>query len=140
MAESPTSRSLQYARNKMNFLQIGVVERWIPGANIRKDLWGIVDLVGITPDFKFMFIQATADSGHAARRKKSIESGVIEQINAAGGQFEIWSWGKKGPAGKRKLWTLRREWLAPGVQFGTGGGIEIVSKTWMEQCPKRGPS
>src|ERR1700742_3464965 len=26
----------------------------------------------------------------------------------AGNQFEIWGWRKRGPRGKRKVWTLRR--------------------------------
>ena len=40
MSQSPTSRCLAYARK--NIGPAGVVERWIPGAMIRKDLFGIM--------------------------------------------------------------------------------------------------
>ena len=105
MASSPTSRSLDYCRKQGWTCQ--VVEKWIPQAKRRIDLFGCIDVVAL--DGNPLGIQACAGSSHAARRAKAIAEPRLQLWLDAGCRFEVWSWTKKGKAGKRKLWTLRRE-------------------------------
>ena len=105
---SPTARSLAHCR-KLRW-PAGVVERWIAAVQIRKDLFGCIDLVAIA-DGGILGIQATTGGNHASRRTKAIAEPRLRAWLKAGGLFEVWSWEKQGSAGKRKLWQLRRERL-----------------------------
>ncbi len=113
---SPTQRTL--AECKRRGWIAGVVERHIPfprpqGTKI--DLFGVIDLVVIVPSKfdvgRILAIQATGGSGgvHAARRAKILAEPRAKAWVDAGGRLELWSWSKRGGAGKRKLWTLRIE-------------------------------
>lgn len=64
---SPTQRSLKILRD--DGWLCDVVERWIPGANIRKDLFGIGDILAIKPGERPKLIQVTS-TGVSARIKK----------------------------------------------------------------------
>ena len=105
---TPTARSLAELR------RLGwtgeVVEKWIPQAKIRRDLFGIFDIVAITPD-GLLGIQCTSGSNHASRVHKVQESDALPKWLGAGCHAEVWSWSKRGERGKRKLWVLRREEL-----------------------------
>ena len=105
---SPTSRSLAELR-RLGYAA-DVVERWIPSARIRKDLFGIFDIVAITPE-GLLGIQCTSGSNHASRATKMRESETLPKWLAAGARAEVWSWAKQGERGARKLWTLRVEAL-----------------------------
>lgn len=104
---SPTQRTLEYCRKQG--WTAGVVEKWNPHARIRQDLFGCIDIIVIDDEHGLLAIQATSGSGHAARRKKSIAEPRLKLWLLAPARFEIWSWAKRGPRGKRKTWTLRRE-------------------------------
>lgn len=104
---SPTARSLKHAREKLGW-HVDVVERWIPRVNIRKDLFGVIDLVAIAGS-QIVGIQATTGAHHAHRREKALAEPRLRAWLAAGGGFEVWSWEKQGPVGKRKVWMIRRE-------------------------------
>lgn len=88
----------------------GVVEKWNPHARIRQDLFGCIDII-VIDDLEQgpLAVQATSGTGHAARRKKSVAEPRLKLWLEAPARFEIWSWSKRGPRGKRKVWTLRRE-------------------------------
>jgi hypothetical protein len=105
---SPTQRSLEHCR-KQGWIA-GVVEKWNPHARIRQDLFGCIDLI-VIDDLEQgpLAVQATSGTGHAARRKKSVAEPRLKLWLEAPARFEIWSWSKRGPRGKRKVWTLRRE-------------------------------
>ena len=105
---SPTQRSLAYCRK--NGWTVAVVERWNPFAKIRQDLFGCIDIL-VLDDLEQgpLAAQVTSGSGHSARKKKSLLEPRLEMWLKAPARFEVWSWSLKGPAGKRKLWTLRRE-------------------------------
>lgn len=105
---SPTQRSLEFCR-KQGWIA-GVVEKWNPHARIRQDLFGCIDLI-VIDDLEQgpLAVQATSGTGHAARRKKSVAEPRLKLWLEAPARFEIWSWSKRGPRGKRKVWTLRRE-------------------------------
>lgn len=107
MAASPTQRSL--AECKKRGWPAYVVEKWIPGARIRKDAFGFGDVLVLDGRPGSMLIQATV-TGAVATREKKIRNDCAEMAKAwtdAGNRIEIWGWAKRGPVGKRKLWTLK---------------------------------
>ncbi len=101
---SPTQRSL--ALIKQSGWTAQIVEHWNAYAKVRVDLFDCIDIVVLT-GYSILGIQTTSDSNLSARVKKALESPKIKLWLESGGCFECWGWGKKGPKGKRKLWTLR---------------------------------
>ncbi len=110
MASSPTARSLQECKKRG--WSAHVVEKWNQYARKTFDLFGCIDIVALTDD-GIMGIQATSGNNHAARVAKILAEPLALKWVKRGGQFEVWSWAKRGDAGKRKLWTLRTEDVAP---------------------------
>lgn len=104
---SPTQRTLKHLRDAG--YTVAVVERWNQYAKIRQDLFGIIDLIAISPIAGIVGIQACAGASHAARRAKSIAEPRLRTWLQAGGKFEVFSWSKTGARGKRKTWTPRCE-------------------------------
>lgn len=105
---SPTQRSLAYCRDQGWAVQ--VVERWNPYAKIRQDLFGCIDIIACDgTGGGVLGIQATSGANHASRREKALAEPRLQKWLASPARFEVWSWSKQGPRGKRKLWTLRRE-------------------------------
>lgn len=107
---SPTQRTL--AECKKRGWTAHIVEKWVtipshPGGGVRIDLFGIGDVLALDGKPGSLMIQACASSGHSARVKKALENDVLLPWLDAGNRFEVWSWGKKGARGKRKLWALR---------------------------------
>lgn len=107
---TPTARTLQYLRKRG--ITADVVERWIAGAGVRKDFLGIIDVIALWPAFAgghhIIGIQATSGTNHSSRCRKVESSPSLFFWRSAGAFMEVWSWSKRGPRGKRKLWTLRR--------------------------------
>lgn len=92
-----------------------VVERRLPRTFTTVDLFGVIDIVAIAavPGRKVILgIQACAGTDHAKRRDKILAEPRVAEWIAANGHLELWSWSKRGAAGKRKLWTLRVETYA----------------------------
>lgn len=123
MASKPCQRSLQHLRE--NGWTVAIVEKWIPPRGkmpfgVRQDVWGFGDLLACRPrkqigpfyyDSAVALVQTTAASGHAAHKAKILAIPEFHQWKEAGGLVFLHSWGKKGPRGKRKVWTLREEQL-----------------------------
>jgi len=107
-ALSPTKRAL--ALCKKNGWVAGIVEKWNQWAKVRQDLFGFIDLVVLDERQGVLALQVTADNGGAvaARQAKIAALPASAAWLRVGGRIEVWGWGKKGAAGKRKLWTLRR--------------------------------
>lgn len=103
---TPTQRTLAECKRLGYTAQ--VVERWNQYARVRVDLFGVIDIVALTPD-GILGIQACAGASHAARLKKSLDEPRLHTWIASGGLFAVWSWAKRGARGKRKTWTLRAE-------------------------------
>lgn len=105
---TPTARSLAECRKRGWDAQ--VVERYNQYARRRIDLFGVIDIVAITPT-GILGIQATSNNGgtHAARVHKALAEPRLVRWLRAGAHFEVWSWAKQGARGERKLWTLRAE-------------------------------
>jgi hypothetical protein len=91
MASSPTQLSLKMLREEGWLAE--VVERWIPGANIRKDLWGWTDIVALK-DGETLAVQTTSYSNMSARAKKIAESETIAEVRKANWTIHIHGWHK----------------------------------------------
>lgn len=102
---SPTQRALAECRARE--WQAQVVEYWLAPARRRVDLFGCIDILALDGAKGCLGIQVTSGSGHSARVKKSLAEPRIKAWVAAGNRFEVWSYAKRGPVGKRKVWTLR---------------------------------
>jgi hypothetical protein len=132
---SPTQRSLAECRKRGYTAQ--VVEKWNSHAKVRVDLFGVIDIVAITPPTpgdrdachceawnesecacggyqammsdsgRILAIQACAGSSHSARLAKILAEPRAKQWVEAGGLLELWSWSKRGARGKAKRWALR---------------------------------
>jgi hypothetical protein len=107
MGLSPTARSLATLRKEGWTAQ--VVEKFNPGARVRQDLFGCIDIVAIRPDRPGVLgIQACVTGDQAKRFCKVQSEPRIVTWKAAGNGMEVWGWSKKGPRGKRKTWQLTR--------------------------------
>lgn len=103
---SPTERSLEHMR-RLGFTA-QVVERWIPQARRRIDLFGVIDLVCLKPG-QIIGVQTTSGGNLAARRTKSMAEPRLREWLSAGARYELHGWRKAGP---RKTWGVVREELA----------------------------
>lgn len=97
---SPTQRSLADLRK--NGWIAEVVERWIPGANIRKDLFGFVDIVAVRDGEKPLLVQTTSRSNVSARLKK-IAAAEILPLLLSNFRVEVHGWAKNS----KGRWEVR---------------------------------
>jgi hypothetical protein len=91
---TPTARTLAYLR-RLGYLA-AAVERWIPGANVRADLWHFADVLAVHPrDRLFLLVQATT-TDHAAHRlgKAKARPELLAWLKA-GGAFEVHGWTRR---------------------------------------------
>lgn len=96
---SPTQRSLAHLRERYPLVQ--VVERWIPQARKRVDLYGIVDILCVS-ETEIVGVQATSASNVAARLRKIAESPATPILRAAGVRLLVHGWAKR-----KHRWVLR---------------------------------
>jgi len=96
---SPTQRSLEHLRELGYVAE--VVERWIPQARIRRDLFGVIDIVAVRAG-ETVGIQATSASNVSARVRKIAAASALPVLRAAGWRLLVHGWGKR--AGR---WQLR---------------------------------
>jgi hypothetical protein len=104
---TPTARALAFYRELGFTCQ--VVERWQPQSKRRIDLYNCIDILCCRPGIGIVGVQACAGSSHAARRTKALAEPKLADWLASGGRFEVISFAKQGPRGKRKLWVARRD-------------------------------
>lgn len=96
---TPTQRTLKLLREDGWLAE--VVERWVPGANIRKDLFGWVDIVALR-DGETLAVQCTSYTNISARVKKIAESETVAQVRKAGWLIWVIGWRKVN-----NRWTQR---------------------------------
>lgn len=89
---SPTQRSLELMRKRGFHAE--VTERWVPGANVRKDLWGFVDILCLRAGEPITGVQSTSDSNVAARINKIAESPLVGLVRQAGIRILVQGWKK----------------------------------------------
>jgi len=105
---TPTARSLAHLR-KSGALA-GVVERYNIFAKRRFDLFGFIDVIAVwggSPG-STLGVQATTTENISHRLDKlrtDCEPSMTRWLEA-GNRLVIHGWSRKGPRGKRKVWTL----------------------------------
>jgi carbonic anhydrase len=97
---SPTARSLKVMRERGYLAD--VVEKWIPGANIRKDLYGFIDILCIK-DNEIVGVQSTSGDNVAARCTKIAEHPNVDAVRKAGIKLVVHGWRKNS----KNRWVLR---------------------------------
>lgn len=88
---SPTQRTLKKLRSEG--WEADVCERWIPGANIRRDLFNLLDIVAIREN-KILGVQCTTLSNLGPRIQKFSDSAIAPKLRSAGFLLECWGWRK----------------------------------------------
>jgi hypothetical protein len=71
-----------------------VVERWIPGANIRRDLFGFIDILCLGDTGELVGVQSTSASNISARITKISESPLVGRCRKAGIKLLVHGWRK----------------------------------------------
>jgi len=108
---SPTARTLTLLRRR-GFLA-DVVERWIPRANVRRDLFGFIDVAAIGAGLAGVLgVQATTMNHVAGRLAKARALHALKAWLAAGNRFEVWGWARRGKRWRVKIVSVQAEDLA----------------------------
>jgi aspartate/glutamate racemase len=98
---SPTHLTLRHLRN--NGWTAQVVEHWVPGADVRRDLFGFIDVLALR-GAETLAVQTTTASNVASRVKKIALCQHIGAVREAGWAIRVHGWKKvKG------RWTLARD-------------------------------
>lgn len=101
---TPTSRSIQSLKDR-GYL-VGKVEKWIPQARRRVDLFGFADLIAVGDDHDVL-VQVSTTSNQAARVKKIWKSEHALEWLIRNDRHRIWVHGwKLSTVGKLKRWKL----------------------------------
>jgi hypothetical protein len=109
---TPAARTLQLLRR--HGYQAAVVERWIPQAGKRVDLFGCIDVIAVKPGEPVLGVQATT-LDHVAHRLAKARA--LPQLAAwlAVANFQVWGWGRRGKTWAIKRVEVRAETLEPVV-------------------------
>lgn len=97
---SPTQRSLKHLRDA-GFLA-EVVEKWNPHSKTRKDLFGVIDIVALSPDGETVGVQSTSGSNVSKRVSKIGECEALAAIRRCGWRLLVHGW-TKGADGRYRL-------------------------------------
>jgi len=102
---STTRLSLDYLRG-LGYV-VDVVERWVPGTaggpRVRRDLFGILDLVALRGD-ETLGVQTTTRSQISGHARKIAESEHVGALREAGWRLVIHGWSQ--PGGPRTRYAL----------------------------------
>jgi hypothetical protein len=108
---SPVARSLTLLRRRGYCCD--TVERWIPGGNIRRDLFGCIDVAAIALDEPGVLgVQATTMRNVSARLAKARALPALRTWLAAGNRFVVHGWAKRGRRWRVKTVAVRADDLA----------------------------
>ena len=116
---TPTQRTLAWCRKQGGL--VAVVERWNPHVKIRQDLFGFADLLWVKGNYTTLIQVTSADNSAKRISKIKAEPRAAEWASSFTRRIEVHGWSKKGAAGKRKLWTLRRQRM----EFALGVWMEV---------------
>lgn len=99
---SPTAHTLEYLRR--SGFTAGVVERWLPKVNRKRDFLGCIDILACRRgEVGVLAIQATSLSNVSARVAKARGRGELSVWLAAGQRFECWGWYQRNGRWQVKL-------------------------------------
>lgn len=100
---TPTQRTLKLMRERGWHAE--VTERWIPGANIRRDLWTICDVLCLHPQTgEILAVQTTSASNLSARVKKIAECEALPLLRKCNIGVHVHGWRK--PCKGRRTWAV----------------------------------
>lgn len=116
---SPTQLALAECRRRG--WDAEVVEKTLPRCFIKKDLFGVIDVVAMA-NGTLLALQVTSGPHHANRKDKALAEPRLKRWLLCGGRFAIWSYTLRGMKGRRKLWTLREEYIT----LQTLGLVEVM--------------
>ena len=106
---TPTQRTLKALREQG--MIAGIVERWIPRINIRRDLFGILDIVALHPVRGVVGVQSTGQdfAGHMAKMTVEKRAECMAWLKTPGTALELWGWSKLlvKRGGKARTWQPR---------------------------------
>jgi hypothetical protein len=109
---TPTARSLIYLR-RQGFL-VEPVERWLPGTQIRKDLFGCGDLIAAHPRDKLIVLVQVTTADHIAHRlAKARARPELRDWIRAGGLFSVHGWQKRAGRWHCRVVSVSGEDLQP---------------------------
>lgn len=97
---SPTALTLR--RLRADGALADVCERWVPKVMVRRDLFGLFDVIALDDFSGVLGIQATTEAHAADRVRKMRASPVLARWLARGNRAEVWGWRKVG-----RVWTVR---------------------------------
>jgi hypothetical protein len=104
---SPTELTLKFLRSAG--YEAGVVERWIPQARKRIDLFGFADIVAVHPNIAgTLYVQTTSAANHAGHLAKVCAAPAARIVLGAGNRIWVCTWKKAG-----RLWEPRIEEVFP---------------------------
>ena len=106
MAVSPTQRTLKRLKDSGDYPLIEVVERWNAFAKVRKDLFGIIDILAIDHKGVVTALQVTSYSNVGARVKKITESPATPFLRTADWVILVEGWHKKDNRWKSRIVDL----------------------------------
>lgn len=89
---SPTQRSLAHLREQG--YTCAVVEHYNPFAKIRTDLFGIIDIVALSPTGETVGVQTTSGSNVSARVHKIAESEHVGALRKCNWLLRVHGWRK----------------------------------------------
>jgi carbonic anhydrase len=99
MTLNPTQLTLRHLRNQGWTAE--VVEHWVPGANIRRDLFGFVDVLAIKGT-DTLAVQTTSAGNVSARVRKIADAPTVTAVREAGWIIHVHGWRKH-----KNRWELR---------------------------------
>jgi hypothetical protein len=98
---TPMARSLKFLREQ-GWPLVGVMESWVPRARVRRDLYGIIDVLACGPR-GVLAVQVTTGDHAANRVAKIAASPALPILKAANVKVMVHGW--RLNASNR--WTLR---------------------------------
>ncbi len=100
---TPTQRTLKLMRERGWHAE--VTEKWIPGANIRKDLWTFCDVLCLHPESgEILAVQTTSASNISSRIKKIRDCELTPTVRKCGIGIHVHGWAK--PVKGRRCWSV----------------------------------
>ena len=120
---SPTQQTLREMRKRGYFCAI--TEHWNSFVKRRQDLFGFCDVLAIREN-STIAIQTTSNANVAARLNKITQTeGAIRWLQSPDRRILIHGWAKRGPRGKRKIWTCREVEVTPIVMQRILNGLKF---------------
>jgi len=93
---SPTEQALRLLKS-LGY-RTWVVEKFIPQAQKRLDMWNIVDIEAFKAGIAgVLYVQVTSGTNHTARLRKAHRNKYLPEIlscPAGARRFQVWSWGR----------------------------------------------